>query len=74
MFKDLIELQRATVAARKACGVQGLGTRADGGAVQVVNVTMRSGKSAIVDPLSAFISIPAATEVMRQIEADKGWN
>lgn len=69
----LLQLAAATRAARTAAKMPGIGTRADRGLVQVVNVTTKKG-GAIVDPLSDWITIPEAIETMRQIEADKGFH
>lgn len=66
-------IQRATLAARAATGMKGIGTQMGGGLFQVVNVTPRPRRSAIVDPLSDFLPAEQAIEVLNQIAADGGF-
>jgi hypothetical protein len=72
MFEQLKQLRAATLAARAATGMPGISTEAARGKFRVVLVTV--GKKTIVDPLSDFVPIAEAVEILRQIEADKGFN
>jgi hypothetical protein len=65
---SIADLQKATLAARQRTGMQGIGTQASRGLFQVVLVTM-TGRKTTVDPLSGFVSLPAAVEVLNQMEA-----
>ena len=67
------DIQSATLAARAATGLQGIGTRISQGRMQVVNVTYGTKGRSTVDPLSDWVSPSAAVAVLRQIQADKGW-
>jgi hypothetical protein len=68
------QIQTATMAARRATGMPGIGTQVNAGRFQVVNVSYgKRGKSDVL-ALSDWISVDAAIEVLRQIEADKGWH
>lgn len=48
-------LQQATVAARDRLNDKTIGTRVDGGKVQVVRVTYPNGSNATVTPVSGFL-------------------
>lgn len=72
-MSTLFQLSAATRAARTAAKMSGIGTQVERGLFQVVNVTPTKKGGSIVDPLSDWISISEAIEVMRQIEADRGF-
>ena len=64
------QIREATIKARAATSMPGIGTRIDRGLIQVVNVSM-NGRRTTVDELSGWVGGDAALSVLAQIAADK---
>jgi hypothetical protein len=67
----IAQLRQATLDARKATGMQGIGTECSRGLYRVVHVTFAKGRTT-VDPLSNFAGPDATIETLQAIAADAG--
>jgi len=72
VMQTAAKIRQATMSARAATGMNGIGTRTESGKFQVVNVTYQ-GKKTIVDEYSGWLSADAAIETLKQIEMDRAF-
>ena len=73
IMQTLSAVSAATMNARKAAGMPGIGTRVEYGRFQVINTSAGNRGGVIVDELSDWLTSENTIAVLNDIAADKGF-